>query len=146
MRSRLRSTPRQLLLAALALPAAAVACNDKRAPALPEADDRLARAYIHALHDSGAVAVMGRTKRESAAVPAFTIGIDVMRALLPRAPIDTVVLERWEIVRDSVRRAGASHLTYLVRGAADAAQVDVWVEREGDRPVVEEFRVARRAR
>jgi hypothetical protein len=146
MRSGSRSTRRRDCLAAFALLSAAVACNDNRAPTLPEADDRLARTYIRALHDSGAVAVMGRTKRESAAVPAFAFGIDAMRALLPRGPIDTVQLERWETVRDSAHSAGATHLTYVVRGAAEAAQVDVWVEREVDRPVVEEFRVARRSR
>ena len=141
------SRPHTRLPAALLL-AAMVACREEAAPAarLPEADDQMARAYIRTLHDSGAVAVMGRTKRESAAVPAFAFGIEAMRALLPRGPIDTVRLEKWEIVRDSTHAAGATKLTYGVLGGDEAAQVEVWVERENARPVVEEFRVARRRR
>lgn len=135
-------------LAALSLVAALVACERDAAPprSVPEADDRLARAYIRTLHDSGAVAVMGRTKRESAAVPAFAFGIEAMRALLPRGPIDTVHLERFESVKDSAHAAGASKLTYGVRGGGESAQVEVWVEREGERPVVDQLRVSRRER
>jgi hypothetical protein len=121
-----------------------VACRDAPPRAFPTDDDRLARAYIYALHDSGAVAVMGRTKRESAAVPAFAFGVQAMGALLPRAPIDTVVLERWETVKDSTHAAGATKLVYGVRGGTESAQVDVVVEREANRPVVEGISVRRR--
>ena len=134
-------------LGAAALLALVLACKGEAPPrAVPEADDRLARAYIRTLHDSGAVAVMGRTKRESAAVPAFAFGIEAMRALLPRGPIDTVHLERFESVKDSTYAAGATKLTYGVRGAGEAAEVEVWVEREGERPVVDQLRVSRRPR
>ena len=136
------------LLASAVVLAFVLACRGDSAPParLPEADDQLARTYIRALHDSGAVAVMGRTKRESAAVPAFAFGIEAMRALLPRGPIDTVRLEKWETVRDSTHSSGATKLTYGVHGGEEAAEVQVWVERENERPVVEEFRVARRRR
>jgi hypothetical protein len=134
-------------LAIASLLVALVACTRDAPPrVVPEADDRLARAYIRTLHDSGAVAVMGRTRRESAAVPAFAFGIEAMRALLPRGPIDTVHLERFEPVTDAARATTASKLTYGVRGGDEAAQVEVWVEREGDRPVVDQFRVSRRPR
>jgi hypothetical protein len=144
MRRPLRASAPLLTACLVALVAA---CRGDSAPrSVPEADDRLARAYIRTLHDSGAVAVMGRTKRESAAVPAFAFGIEAMRALLPRGPIDTVHLERFEHVKDSAYAAGASKLTYGVRGGGEAAQVEVWVEREGERPVVDQFRVSRRQR
>lgn len=134
-------------LALASLFATLAACNRDAPPrAVSEADDRLARAYIRTLHDSGAVAVMGRTRRETAAVPAFAFGIEAMRALLPRGPIDTVHLERFEAVQDAARATTATKLTYGVRGGGEAAQVEVWIEREGDRPVVDQFRVSRRPR
>ena len=136
--------PRVHVLVGAVLAAAAIACSDAKPHAVPEGDDQLARAYIHALHDSGAVAVMGRTKRESAAVPAFAFGVEAMRNLLPRAPLDTVVLEQWAAVKDSAHTAGATKLVYGVRGGTESAQVDVWVEREGERPVVEQISVRRR--
>lgn len=140
-----RTPPRATLAASLL--STLLACTEGSPPrAVPEADDRLARTYIRTLHDSGAVAVMGRTKRESAAVPAFVFGIEAMRALLPRGPIDTVHLERFETVKDSAHVAGASKLTYGVRGGDEAAEVEVWVEREGQRPVVDQLRVSRRPR
>lgn len=146
-RSLLARRTRAPLVAAIAVLLLGVACSRDAAPAaVPEADDRLARAYIRTLHDSGAVAVMGRTKREAAAVPAFAFGIEAMRALLPRGPIDTVHLERFETVRDSAHAAGASKLTYGVRGGDESAEVEVWVEREGGRPVVDQLRVSRRPR
>ena len=140
----MRRTPRLTLVASVLVATTALACNDTQPRTVPQGDDQLARAYIHALHDSGAVAVMGRTKRESAAVPAFAFGVEAMRNLLPRAPLDTVVLEQWAAVKDSTHAAGATKLVYAVRGGAEAAQVDVWVEREGDRPVVEQISVRRR--
>jgi hypothetical protein len=140
------ASPRARLALALLATLAVVGCDSKPAPnALPEADDRLARAYIHALHDSGVVAVLGRTKRETAGVPAFAFGVEAMRGLLPRGPLDTVQLERFQAVpQDSTRTAPATRLTYGVRGGDRAAQVDVWVERENGRPVVEDIQVARR--
>lgn len=139
--------PRPRVAALAVLLSSLLACTDDAPPrAVPEAHDRLARAYIRTLHDSGAVAVMGRTKRESAAVPAFALGIQAMRALLPRGPIDTIHLERFEAVEDSTHAAGASRLTYGVRGGGEAAEVEVVVEQEGGRPVVDQLRVSRRPR
>jgi hypothetical protein len=142
-----RHFPIPVRFAASAVLAVLAACKGDATPrSVPEADDRAARAYIRTLHDSGAVAVMGRTKRESAAVPAFAFGIEAMRALLPRGPIDTVHLECFEPLKDATHAAGASKLTYGVRGGGQAAEVEVWVEREGGRPVVEQLRVSRRQR
>jgi hypothetical protein len=138
--------PFAALAALVALAAALAACDSRpAATAMPEAEDRLARAYIHALHDSGVVAVLGRTKRETAAVPAFAFGVEAMRALLPRGPIDTVQLVKYEAVpQDSTRTAPATKLTYGVSGGGRAATVEVWVERENGRPVVENLNVGRR--
>jgi hypothetical protein len=144
MRRHIPTPARRATACLLALLAACA--GDAPPRSVPEADDRLARTYIRTLHDSGAVAVMGRTKRESAAVPAFAFGIEAMRALLPRGPIDTVHLERFEPLRDSTHAAAGSKLTYGVRGGGQAAEVEVWVEREGGRPVVDQLRVSRRQR
>ena len=142
-RARLKNAALAALLAGVA---GVAACDAKpAATARPDAEDRLARAYIRALHDSGVVAVLGRTKRETAAVPAFAFGVEAMRALMPRAPLDTVHLERYEpVAQDSTRTAPATKLTYGVRGGGQSAQVEVWVEREDGRAVVENINVARR--
>lgn len=134
---------RAALVLAIVMAGAVAACGDAASGGVPRAEDRLARGYIRALHDSGVAPVLGRTKRETVTVPAFVAGLDVMRLLLPKGPIDTVHLERYEVL-EATERPGTTRLVYGVRGGGQAAEVEVWVEREGDRPVVEEIRISRR--
>ena len=138
-----RFSLRRTLLAS-ALLVAAIGCGDAAHRTVPAADDRFARTYIRTLHDSGVVAVLGRTKRESAAVPAFALGVETMRFLLPPT-IDSLHLEAHEVKADSTD-SPVTRLVYVARGGDRAAEVQVWLERENGQPVVEQIRIARRAR
>ena len=142
------TTPSRLhapLAAAVLLVGAAVACD--RSPArgaFPAGEDIFAQQYIRALHDSGPQSVLGRTRRESVAVPAFVYGLQGMGMMLPMGPIDSVRLEKHEpVAADSARRAG-TRLVYRVHGQPQAAQVTMLVVAEEGRLVVDEISVARR--
>ena len=138
------SRPHAPLVAAVLLAGAVLACDAQRdgKTAFPTEQDRFARAYIHTLHDSGVSAVLGRTRRESVAVPAFVFGLDAMGRLLPLGPIDTVQLEKYEA---DTARADAMRLTYVVRGQPQPAEVRVTVVPENGRLVMDEVAVSRRA-
>ena len=138
------SLPLRGALVACALLVAASACGDATRQTVPAADDRFARTYIHTLHDSGVVAVLGRTKRESAAVPAFAMGVEAMRFLLPTT-LDSLHLVSSEVKPDSTTGAPVTRLVYSAHGGGRAAEVQVWLERENGQPVVEQVRIARRA-
>ena len=142
------SSPRARLAAVATLLVVAFGCDAGARRAERDADDRFARTYIRTLHDSGVSAVLGRTKRESAAVPAFALGVDAMRLLLP-ASLDTVQLVKADSPADSssdTTAAGGMHLVYRVRGGGQGAEVQVWVDREQGQPVVDQIRVARQDR
>lgn len=142
------TTPSRLhtpLVAAVLLVGAVAACD--RSPArgaFPAGEDIFAQQYIRALHDSGPQSVLGRTRREAVAVPAFVYGLQGMGMMLPMGPIDSVRLERHEpVAADSTRRAG-TRLVYRVHGQPQAAQVTMLVVPEEGRLVVDEISVARR--
>jgi hypothetical protein len=117
------------------------ACAEVVLRAVPKEADRVARAYLVALHDSGATGVVARTKGTTADLPRFAEEIARMRSMLPAAPFDSIELREFEVLRETGKPL-TTRLLYTVRGRGAAVEAELWVEEpKGGAIVVETIRV-----